>query len=55
MNPQTPSSTSADAEIAKYEFRKGAQQFLSGGATASSETTTNTSVLKPVIKKQAGK
>lgn len=32
MNPEKPSSTSPDEEIARYNFRKGAGQALGGGA-----------------------
>jgi rhodanese-related sulfurtransferase len=54
MNPQAPSSTSPDEEIAKYNFRKGASMAL-GGA----ELETNTSDIKvpaaPIINKKPEK
>jgi rhodanese-related sulfurtransferase len=56
MNPQQPASTSANDEIAKYEFRKGAQQLLSGNAEISAGVTqSSTPANIPPVKKQVGK
>lgn len=51
MNPEAPSSTSPDEEIAKYNFRKGASQALGGGEIE--ENTAETALPpKPIIKKK---
>jgi rhodanese-related sulfurtransferase len=51
MNPQEPASTSADDELARYDFRKGASAALGGGALqASTESAPNAP--KPPIKKR---
>ncbi|HRQ30977.1 MAG TPA: rhodanese-like domain-containing protein [Saprospiraceae bacterium] len=39
LNPQAPPSTSADDELAKYDFRKGASQALGGGGMVLSTST----------------
>ena len=54
MNPQKPSSTSPDDEIAKYDFRKGASAALGGGVLQTSSST-KTSGPKPPIKKRKKK
>lgn len=55
MNPQPPSSTDPSDEIAKYQFRKGAQQTLTGGAAISGETTTEVKSPKPPVKRRPAK
>ena len=60
MNPQAPASTSADDELAKYDFRKGASQALGGGGlitTTTSDDSTPSALPKPKPKgkKQAVK
>ena len=55
LNPQAPASTSADDEIAKYEFRKGAQQALAGGTEISSEADATTKAPKPPVKRKPAK
>lgn len=35
LTPQAPSQTSADDELARYDFRKGANQALGGGSVSS--------------------
>jgi sulfur-carrier protein adenylyltransferase/sulfurtransferase len=54
MNPKAPPSTSANDEIAKYEFRKGAQQALGGDGAVSDNAagTANNSPKPPVIRKR---
>jgi rhodanese-related sulfurtransferase len=51
LNPSAPPSTSADDEIAKYEFRKGAQQALSGGSAVIGSSTTSSAPKPPVKRK----
>lgn len=55
MNPEAPSSTLANDEIAKYEFRKGAQQALGGGTSVSSEANSTTKSPKPPVKRKPKK
>lgn len=56
LNPQLPTSTSGSDEIAKYEFRKGAQQTLSGNAEVSAgNASTSVPSIIPPVKKQGGK
>ncbi|MBN1115919.1 MAG: rhodanese-like domain-containing protein [Bacteroidales bacterium] len=55
MNPQTPPSTSPNDEIAKYQFRKGAQAALFGATSVSSEAEVATSAPKPPIQKKPSK
>lgn len=55
MNPQAPASTNANDEIAKYEFRKGAQQALGGGNVVSSEASTTDKAAKPPVKRKPKK
>jgi rhodanese-related sulfurtransferase len=54
MNPVKPASTSPDEEIAKYQFRMGANQALGGAKT---EETSESSITfeKPLIKRPAKK
>lgn len=54
MNPTAPASTSADDEIAKYNFRKGASMALGGGAVSNTKLTKSNSS-KPVIKRRKKK
>jgi rhodanese-related sulfurtransferase len=57
MNPSSPSSTSPDEELAKYDFRKGASMVLGGGVTENTsvrESNGNTPA-KPIIKKDTKK
>lgn len=50
MNPQKPATTSADEELAKYDFRKAASQALGGGAiTPAVNTAPASSAPKPPI------
>ncbi|MGC9344199.1 MAG: rhodanese-like domain-containing protein [Bacteroidales bacterium] len=51
MNPEAPSQTSPDEEIAKYNFRKGASQALGGGDLQQNEAPT-VAPPKPIIKKK---
>ena len=55
MNPQAPASTNANDEIAKYEFRKGAQQALGGGMVVSSEANVTNKAPKPPVKRKPKK
>ena len=55
MNPESPSSTLADDEIAKYEFRKGAQMALGGGSVVSNDASTKTNSPKPPVKRKSKK
>ncbi len=55
MNPQAPPSTSPNDEIAKYQFRKGAQQALFGEGSVSSESPTSTPAPKPPVKRKSSK
>jgi len=50
LNPQKPTSTSADEEFAKYDFRMGASQALGGGAVIAKPAAGNAPVAKPAIK-----
>lgn len=51
MNPEAPSVTSPDDEIAKYNFRKGAGAAL-GGASTEVETSLPVKASKPPIEKR---
>jgi rhodanese-related sulfurtransferase len=51
MNPEAPSATSPDEEIAKYNFRKGAGATL-GGASVEVESSLPVKASKPPIKKR---
>lgn len=55
MNPQAPSTVNPNEEIAKYQFRKGAQQALVGGAAISSEASVASSSPKPPVKRRTKK
>lgn len=57
LNPQKPSSTSADEEFARYDFRMGASQALGGGAgiaqpVAPDKATAPRPAIKPATKKK---
>ncbi len=54
MNPEKPSSSSPDDELAKYDFRKGASSAL-GGGTLESTSASAPSTPKPPIKKRPKK
>ena len=54
LNPTAPSPFSADDEIAKYEFRKGASQYF-GGAVKSSSAQPKSKTSKPKIKRKKKK
>ncbi len=54
MNPQAPSSTSSDDELAKYDFRRGANNALGGGSVETSQKT-GTSTGSAPKPKPAGK
>lgn len=54
MNPEAPSPTSPDEEIAKYNFRKGASQALGGGELQENAAQT-VAPPKPVITKKPDK
>ena len=54
MNPQKPATTNPNDEIAKYEFRKGAQKALSGDTEVKTDANAAPAAM-PVIKKKAGK
>jgi len=54
MNPEAPSQTSPDEEIAKYNFRKGASQALGGGQIEENESAVKVAP-KPIIKKKPNK
>mgnify|MGYP003563128774 CR=1 FL=1 len=51
LAPSEPASTLANDEIARYEFRKGAQQALAGGGTITSSDTEKTPPKPPVKRK----
>lgn len=56
MNPQAPSQTSPDDELAKYDFRKGVNQALGGGSiSAPAPTSGTTPALKGIVPKAAKK
>lgn len=56
MNPKAPPSTNPNEEIAKYEFRKGAQQALFGNTAITNEAKVENKAPKPpVIRKSAKK
>lgn len=55
MNPQAPKTTSPNEEIAKYEFRKGAQQALFGNTAVSSEADVQSTAPKPPVKRSSKK
>lgn len=55
MNPQMPTATSPNEEIAKYNFRKGASQALGGNANAANNQPSILSGPKPPIKKSTKK
>mgnify|MGYP003963235403 FL=1 len=54
LNPSAPSPYSADDEIAKYEFRKGASQYF-GGEMKSTNESKKTKTDKPIIKRRKKK
>jgi hypothetical protein len=54
LNPSIPSPYSADDEIAKYEFRKGASQYF-GGDVKSSTSQSKSKASKPKIKRKKKK
>jgi rhodanese-related sulfurtransferase len=54
MNPQKPTSTSSDEELAKYDFRMSAGQALGGGGVIKAGATESSPASKPVVK-TAGK
>ncbi len=51
MNPQKPASTSADDELAKYDFRKGASSALGGGSLESTSSSAPTAPKPPIRKR----
>jgi len=55
LNPNPPANTSPNEEIAKYSFRKGAQQALVGAETVSQEATTSAPAPKPPVKRRPKK
>lgn len=55
MNPEAPSESSPNEEIAKYNFRKGAGAALGGGSLATAQTTPVKSSKPPVKKKKKKK
>lgn len=55
MNPQAPPSTSPNEEIAKYEFRKGAQQALFGNTAITNEAKVETKAPKPPVIRKSSK
>ena len=55
LNPSAPSPYSADDEIAKYEFRKGASQYFGGGGVKSSTSQAKSKASKPKIKRKKKK
>jgi len=50
MNPQKPSGTSPDDELARYDFRKAAGSVLGGGTLAPAEGQSLTNVQAPAFK-----
>lgn len=51
MNPQKPSSTSSDEELARYDFRMSAGQALGGGGVVKAGTDDSSSpASKPAVK-----
>jgi rhodanese-related sulfurtransferase len=54
LNPSAPSPYSAEDEIAKYEFRKGASQYF-GGEMKSTNESKKTKTDKPIIKRRKKK
>lgn len=55
MNPEAPPSTSADEEIARYEFQKGASGYFGGGAVLAKPAKPQTKANKPAIKRRPKK
>jgi len=57
MNPTSPSSTSPDEELAKYDFRKGASMALGGGVADSpvAAGAEGNVPAKPIVKKATKK
>jgi sulfur-carrier protein adenylyltransferase/sulfurtransferase len=52
LNPEKPAESSPNEEIAKYNFRMGANQALGGGLDAAAASpATNSGAPKPVIQK----
>jgi hypothetical protein len=51
MNPLPPATTSANEEIARYQFRKAAGEALSGNATVE-QAETSVEIAKPPIKQR---
>ncbi|MBN2347318.1 MAG: rhodanese-like domain-containing protein [Bacteroidales bacterium] len=55
MNPLPPASTSPDEELAKYDFRKGANMALGGQAAVTQTDDEGTPTQKPEIKRKPKK
>ncbi len=55
LHPDTPSSSSPDDEIARYEFRKGASQFFGGASTTPTANTKSESKKPRIIPKKKKK
>lgn len=55
MNPDEPTSTSPNEEIAKYNFRKGAGMALGGAAVTSQPSASVKSPVPPVSKRKKKK
>ena len=55
MNPQKPASTSPNEELAKYDFRKGAQQAFGGAVSTSTEAQVADQAPKPPVKRRPKK
>lgn len=50
MNPEKPSDISPNEEIARYQFRKGANQVLSGEAVTSNQSSSTDKPKPPIIR-----
>ena len=55
MNPEEPTSSSPNEEIAKYNFRKGAGTALGGDAITTSQPAASSSSKPPIAKRKTKK
>ncbi|HLN56687.1 MAG TPA: rhodanese-like domain-containing protein [Bacteroidales bacterium] len=55
LNPQKPASTSADEELARYDFRTSASQALGGGSVVQAASEQPSTASKPAVKPVAKK
>lgn len=55
MNPQSPKSTSANDEFARYDFRKAVNSAMGGGSLESLESSSSESAKPKIVRKKTKK